>query len=45
MRSRKTPVALAMAASLAVVGVVMAQDQEPIQPIAPAAQVNLLRIT
>ena len=41
MRSRKTPVALAMAASLAVVGVVMAQDQEPIQPIAPAAQVNL----
>ena len=41
MRVRKATVALGVAASLAAAGMVVAQNQEPIQPIAPPAQVNL----
>ncbi len=41
MRMRLAPVALAVAASLVAAGVVVAQSQEPIQPIVPAQQVNL----
>lgn len=41
MRSRLLPIALAASLSLATVGVVVAQNQEPIQPIVPPQQVNL----
>lgn len=41
MRTRLVPLALAAAASLAGVGAVLAQNNEPIQPIAPPKQVNL----
>lgn len=41
MRARKGPVVLAVAAMVAAGGAVVAQNQEPIQPIAPPAQVNL----
>ena len=41
MRARKGRVALAIAAMVAAGGAVVAQNQEPIQPIAPPAQVNL----
>jgi cytochrome c peroxidase len=41
MRSSLAPMALAAAAALATVGAVVAQNQEPIQPIVPPAQVNL----
>ena len=41
MRSRLLPMALAASLSLATAGVVVAQNQEPIQPIVPPQQVNL----
>jgi len=41
MRPRLLPLALAASVSLAAVGVVVAQNQEPIQPIVPPQQVNL----
>jgi cytochrome c peroxidase len=41
MRSRLAPMALAAAAALTTMGVVVAQNQEPIQPISPPAQINL----
>lgn len=41
MRSRKAALTLAAAAALAAAAGVVAQNQEPIQPIAPPAQVNL----
>ena len=41
MHARKGPVVLAFAAMVAAGGAVVAQNQEPIQPIAPPAQVNL----
>jgi len=41
MRTRIASVAMVLVASLMGVGSVMAQDQEPIQPIVPPKQVNL----
>ena len=41
MRPRLLPLALAASVSLAAVGVVVAQNKEPIQPIVPPQQVNL----
>ncbi len=41
MRSRLVPLALAAAVSLVTIGTVVAQGQEPIQPIVPPQQVNL----
>ena len=41
MRPRLLPLALAASVSLAAIGVVVAQNQEPIQPIVPPQQVNL----
>ena len=41
MRVRKLSLTLAAAAAVAAAGMVVAQDQEPIQPIAPPAQINL----
>jgi cytochrome c peroxidase len=41
MRTRFVPLALAAAAALVATGTVVAQSQEPIQPIAPAKQIDL----